>query len=317
MSAPDAVRGGAEVEERSGPVLSIVIPSWNTCGLLRTCLEKIEAANKPSTEIVVVDNGSADGSAEMVAAERPDVLLVRNARNEGFARACNQGMRKSSGRYVLLLNTDTELFVDSLERLVRFLEENAEYGAVAPRLVHADGRTQRTVQAFPNLWTPLFFATPLERWFPHSAELERYFVREWDQESDRDVDQPPAACLLVRRTVLNQIGLFDEDLWLFFNDVDLSKRMAAGGWRTRYLGDVRVVHHVGASTSKFGDFVPEYQRNRLAYYRKHHGRLSGWWVKACVTLAYLDYVARLVVRRRSTDETVGGITRVYLQVMRY
>ena len=131
------------------------------------------------------------------------------------------------------------------------------------------------------------------------------------------MDQPPAACFLVRQAILEDIGLFDERLWLFFNDVDLSKRLAKAGWKTRYLAGARVVHHVGASTKQFGDFVPEYQRNRLIYYRKHHGRVAGWWLKVCVTLAYLDYIALLAMRklRKGDAEPFGPITRVYWSVM--
>ncbi len=294
--------------------LSVVIPSWNTRELLRVCLEKLAAAEKPSSEVIVVENGSADGSGDMVRAGFPDVRLIQNAENLGFAKGCNQGMRAAVGRYVLLLNTDTEVAPDALVRLHRFLEEHAEYGAAAPRLVHANGSTQRTVMAFPGWWTPLFFATPLERWLPRSRELQRYFLAGWDQEDERDVDQPPAACLLLRRRVLEEVGLFDEELWLFFNDVDLSLRMARAGWKTRYLAGAVVVHHVGASTSKFGRFVPVWQQNRLAFYRKHFGRLAAWWVKACVSLAFADFAARQLGRRlaRRAHEPLGPTLREYV-----
>lgn len=295
------------------PEISVVIPSWNTVDLLRTCLEKLSAAEKPLTEVIVVENGSEDGSGAMVAREFPDVQLIINERNEGFAKGCNQGMRAATGRYVLLLNTDTEVAVDAIAKLHGFLEANPEYGAAAPRLIHPDGGTQRTCQAFPNLRTALFFATPFERWFPKSRELERYFMRDWDQEDERDIDQPPAACMLIRSSVLERIGLFDEELWLFFNDVDLSLRMSKDGWKTRYLADALVVHHVGASTSKFGTFVPEYQKNRLHYYRKHHGILGGVFLKACVGFALLDFLAQQLGRklRGQEAEPTGPMLRAY------
>lgn len=298
--------------------ISVVVPSWNTRDHLEACLAALRRARKPPTEVIVVDNASTDGSAELVAEEFPEHTLIRNERNEGFARGSNQGIRAARGRYVLLLNSDAEVHEDALPALYGFLETHPEYAAAAPRLVHPDGRVQRAVQAFPNLWTPLFFATPFERWFPNSREMRRYFMRDWDPERSCDVDQPPAACLLLRREVLEQVGLFDEELWLFFNDVDLSRRMAAAGWRTRYVAAATVVHHVGASTGKFGDFVSVYQRNRLTYYRKHHGRAAGWWVKACVCLAYVDYVAGIWGRRlRGLEaEPVSHITRVWLGVMR-
>jgi len=241
----------------------------------------------------------------MIAETFPSVELVRNARNEGFAIACNQGMRLATGDHVLLLNTDTEMHPSALGLLVDWLERHPEYGAVAPRLVHRSGATQPTCMAFPTIWTPLFFATPLERWFPQSPELRRYFMRDWDQEDSRDVVQPPAAVLLVRRSALDRIGLFDERLWLFYNDVDLSKRLAAAGYRTRYLAEATVVHHVGASTSRYAGFLPEWHRNRLVYFRKHHGRLAGVWVKACVAFTIADLVVRSTWARwrgRPADE---------------
>ena len=297
--------------------ISVVIPSWNTRELLRACLTTLEAAPKPSCEIIVVENGSEDGSREMLEADFPSLRLIVNEENEGFAKGCNQGMRVARGRYVLLLNSDTEIPFDAIERLHGFLEQNEGYGAVAPRLIHPDGRTQATLQAFPNLWTPLFFATPFERWFPDSRELRRYFLRGWSQEDSADVDQPPAACLLIRQAVLDQIGLFDEDLWLFFNDVDLSRRMHAAGWRTRYLAQAEVVHHVGASTSKFGSFVPVWQRNRLAYYRKHYGRAAGWWLKACASFAFLDWCLqqRRAARRGEGGEPLGPTARSFREFL--
>ena len=281
----------------AGPVLSVVIPSWNTRDYLAACLAHLAAAEKPESEVIVVENGSRDGSLELLRAEHPAVRVIANAENQGFARGSNQGMRVARGRYVLLLNTDTEVAPDAVARLVRFLDEHADYAAVAPRLVNRDGTTQRTVQEFPTLRTALYFSTPLERWFPRSRELRRYFMRDWDQESSRDVDQPPAAVLLLRKSVLDQVGLFDEELWLFYNDVDLAKRIRAAGWKTRYLAEATVLHHVGGSTSKFGDFVATWQRDRLRYYRKHHGRLGAWWLKACVTLSFLDWVATQLLCR--------------------
>ena len=298
--------------------LSIVIPSWNTRDYLAACLASLERADLPSNELIIVDNGSVDGSADFVAERHPRATLVRNATNEGFARASNQGMRLARGRYVLLLNTDTEVAPDAIAKLLRFLEEHPEHAAAAPRLVDPDGRTQRTVQEFPNLWTPLFYSTPLERWFPHSRELERYYMRDWDQETSRDVDQPPAACLLIRKSVLDRVGLFDEELWLFYNDVDLARRIKAAGWKTRYLAEGRVLHHVGGSTRKFGGFVVRWQQDRLFYYRKHHGPWAGRWVKTCVFLTFGDWALRQLGRRLTgrAAEEVAPMARVFLEFLR-
>lgn len=300
------------------PEISVVIPSWNTKDYLAACLAHLAAARKPATEVIVVENASHDGSYEYLREHHPDVQVIRNEQNEGFARGSNQGMRVARGRYVLLLNTDTEVFPDAIERLYRFLEEHPGHGAVAPRLVHKDGRTQRTVQEFPTLKTALFFSTPLERWYPESRELRRYFMRDWDQESSRDVDQPPAAVLLLRRSVLEQVGLFDEQLWLFYNDVDLSRRIRAAGHRTHYLAEAKVVHHVGGSTSKFKDFVAVWQRDRLRFYRKHHGRTGQWWLKGCICFTFADWVMARLGERLSgkPSEPIRPMLAKYLELMR-
>ncbi|MEM7306898.1 MAG: glycosyltransferase family 2 protein [Planctomycetota bacterium] len=297
--------------------LSVVIPSWNTRDLTRACLVHLFQADLPATEVIVVDNGSEDDSADMIAAEFPQCVLVRNEKNEGFAGGCNQGMRLAQGRYVLLLNTDTEVAPDAIRLLLTWLEEHAEYGAAAPLLHSPDGSVQPSLKRFPGLATTLFFSTPLERWFPNNRELQRYFMRGESQEQSCDVDQPPAACLLVKKSVLDEIGLFDEELWLFYNDVDLSKRMDRAGYRTRYVAEARVLHHEGASTSKFGRFLPEWQRNRLHYYRKHHGWFGGVWLKGCVALSFADWLVTQLwrrVRRRGGD-TIGETARQFARFL--
>ena len=300
------------------PDVSVVIPSWNTRELLERCLETLFASGGPTLEVLIVDNASEDGSVELVEERYPDVRLIRNSRNEGFAIACNQGMAVAKGRHVLLLNTDTETPVGAISTMADFLDQNEEYGAVAPRLVFPDGRTQRACMEFPSLWTVLFFATPFERWFPESRELRRYFKRDWDHEDTRDIVQPPAAVMMVRHAVLNQVGLFDERLWLFFNDVDLSLRIHQAGWKTRFLAEVAYVHHHGSSTSKFGDFLSQWQRDRLSYYRKHYGLWGSIWVKLCVGFAFLDFAQEQLVRKlkREPHEPVRGLAAKYFGFLR-
>ena len=298
--------------------VSVVVLSWNTRELLAACLEHLFASHPRPAEVIVVDNASEDGSADMVEREFPAAVLVRNAENEGFARGCNIGIERATKRHVFLLNSDTEVAPDAIGLLGAWLDGHPDYGACAPKLVHRDGSVQRTCMRFPNFWTPLFFMTPLERWLPESRELRRYFLRDWDHLSSRDVDQPPAAALMVRREVLEELGAFDEQLWLFFNDVDLSKRMAEAGLRTRYVAEARVVHHVGASTSKFADFAGEYHRNRLVYYRKHFGRLVGPWIKLCVTTSFVDHcLTQWLSRLRGRPaQPVGDVARSFVAFLR-
>ncbi len=299
--------------------VSVVIPSWNTREWLSRCLTALARCGG-ELEIVVVDNASSDGSAELVRSEFSAASLIANAKNEGFARACNQGLAHSSAPFVLFLNSDTEVAPDAIERLTQFLEQHAAYAAAAARLVNPDGSTQRACMNLPGLGTPLWFATPLERCFPNSRELERYFARNFDYEHDGDAQQPPAAALLLRRSTLEAIGAFDESMWLFFNDVDLSKRLALAGWRTRYLCDARVVHAGGASTRQFGAQLERWHLDRLAYFRKHHGWFAGVWVKACTSLAWSDFVwtnlwRRLRGKAELPAEALGPTTRAFVRFL--
>ncbi len=292
--------------------LSVVIPSWNTRELLRGCLRALETTLPHSSEVIVVDNGSTDGSAKMVAQQFQNVRLVRNTRNLGFTVACNQGVSLARGNYVLLLNSDTLVQGDALRRMLLFLECNPYYGACVPRLLNLDNSTQRSMQRLPSIWTPLFTGTPLERWFPSSPERRRYQALDFDYERVGEVENPPAVCLMLRRTALGEDKPLDEKLWLAFSDTDLSRRLWFSGWRIAYLPQARVQHFGGASASQMIDFDANWQRNRLEYFRKHHGPFAGLWVKLCLGLAVVDHSLRELWRRAHGDQD-ECLTSVWLE----
>jgi N-acetylglucosaminyl-diphospho-decaprenol L-rhamnosyltransferase len=192
------------------------------------------------------------------------------------------------------------------------------YGAVAPRLVHPDGTIQRSHMRFPSWLTPLCYGTPYERWFPENREVQRYFALDFDYEVDGDVEQPSAVCLLMRRKALKKTKPLDEDLWLFFNDVDLCRRLAQAGWRIGYLTGAHVIHHGGMSTRQYADLVPEWHKNRLFYYRKHHGRLAGAWLKGCVAWTVADHCVREFWRRAQglEEEPLWPMCQTFAVVLR-
>jgi hypothetical protein len=275
-----------------GPELSIVILSWNTRELTRKCLESLfgpdggraaAAGPTPTFEVIVVDNGSQDESAAMVARDFAAVRLLRNERNEGYARGNNQGIALATAPFVLLLNSDTEVRPGVLAALVGFLRASPGHGAVAPRLVHPDGRVQKSCMRFPDLRVGFMYDSWFERRYGRGRHMRRYFMEDFDHLHDADVEQPPGACLLVRRDLLNRIGGFDESLFLFFNDVELCRAIADAGFKIRYLAGPEVLHHVGSSTAQFRDFVAEWGTNRVRYYRKRHGLLG----VATIKLAFL------------------------------
>ncbi len=255
--------------------LSIVVLSWNTSELLRACLASLRRLPPDlDHEVIVVDNASADGSADMVAREFPEARLIRNEQNLGYAAGNNAGIRASSGRHVLLLNSDTEVAPDAPGLLVSHLEQDPSCGAVGAQLLNPDGTIQRACMRFPNLAVLIGFDTWFGKRFPLKCALERYFYRDFDHASSREVEQPPAAALAVPRRVFDQVGLLDEDLFLFFNDVDLCRRLRAAGFRIHFLAEARVLHHGGASTRGYREFALEWHRNRARYYRRAYGRLA-------------------------------------------
>jgi GT2 family glycosyltransferase len=266
------VSGEGPAPEGPRPDLSVVILSWNTRELLLECLTSVERSlEPPAREVIVVDNASKDGSADAVAAKFPSVKLIRNARNEGYARGNNIGIRASHGRYVLLLNSDTRVSPAAFAELTGFLDDHPGYGAAAARLWNVDGTIQRACMRFPSLCTAVFHDAKPGRWFPDNWILRRHFYRDFDHVDSRDVEQPPGAALCLRRQVLDEVGVLDEELFLFFNDVDLCRRIRRAGWRLRYLADADIVHHGGASTGLYPAFAAEYFRNKIAYFRLHHG----------------------------------------------
>ncbi len=274
------------------PELSLVILSWNTRDLTLACLRALYADQSEfSREVIVVDNGSEDDSADAIAAQFPEVRLLRNAKNEGYSRGNNLGAALAKGRFLCLLNSDTEVRPKALDQMLRFLDCNPEYGAVGPRLVHPDGRVQSACKRFPGLLTAVCFDSFFGSFPPGSWVQRRYLMADFDHLESRDVDQPPGACFMLERALYEELDGMDEELWLFYNDVDLCRRLQAMGKRIRYLASAEVMHHEGASTSSFGKFVVMWNRNRMAYYRKQHG-------------AWTDGYLRLVIRMRALEESI-------------
>ncbi|MHC4516053.1 MAG: glycosyltransferase family 2 protein [Planctomycetota bacterium] len=271
------------------PTLSVVVLSWNTKDLTLACLRSLHAGEpRHPTEVLVIDNASTDGSADAIAEQFPQARLARNDTNRGYAAANNQGASLARGRFLCLLNSDTEVPSGALDALVDFLLEHGDYGAVAPRLSNQDGSVQRACMRFPGLLTALCYDTFLGRFWPGSIVERRYEMADFDHLESRDVDQPPGAAFLMNRQEFLDLGGLDETLFLFFNDVDLCQRLWRQGRRIRYLADVDVVHHRGASTKGFDDFVVTWHRNRMAYYRKRYGPLVVPYMRMIVRLRALQ-----------------------------
>lgn len=258
------------------PTVSVLIVNWNTKEHLHRCLYSLtHYVLRITPEIIVVDNASVDGSAEMVRQEFPQVRLIVNGQNIGYAAANNQAEKVTKGRYLLLLNPDTEVLPDAIAKLVSFAEAHPDAGAVAPKLVYPDGRLQPSVRSFPTPAALLFSALALDKLFairhsPFAAVFGRYRMTWFSYDRIAEVDQPMASALLVRREVWEQIGGMDETMPIFFNDVDFCWRLKKTGWRIYFLPDATIVHHHGASTRLLGiGKALATHRGLLSFYDKH------------------------------------------------
>lgn len=283
-------------------MLSILIVNWNTRDLLRACLRSIRnGCVGLQHEIIVVDNASHDGSAEMVAKEFPEVVLLSEKQNLGFAAGNNRAFQAASGSWIWLLNPDTELLEHSPQKLIEFLEAHPQAGAVASALIDArDSSIQRSCRTFPTpaaLWVQ---ALGLARAFPRSRRFGFYKMGWWNYKTARQVDQPMASSLLLHRSAIYAAGgLFDEQFPIFFNDVDLCWRVKQAGFEIWFLPQSRVKHWGGAATSQIrAPMIRESHQSMRRYYEKWYrgvispgiywptvamfeiaGRFRVWWAK--------------------------------------
>lgn len=230
--------------------LSIIIVNYNTKEFLKGCLKSIyETAKNIKFEICVVDNASDDDSAQMVESNFPDVKLIKNKENFGFAKANNQGIETSTGRYILLLNPDVIVYPGAIEKMVEFMDKNHEAGAIGAKLLNPDGSVQISGYycKFPSVSQVLFFYTALRHISFKIPLLKHRFWHHLDTEKPCEVDQPPGACLMIRGSVIEQVGLLDEVFFLFFNDVDLCYRIKKAGWKIFYYPEAQMLHFGGRS----------------------------------------------------------------------
>jgi GT2 family glycosyltransferase len=264
--------------------LSVVIVSWCSKEYLKSCLAAVpRGAGKLAYEICVVDNNSPDGSADMVRDEFPAVRLIRNDVNRGFAAANNQGLRKAIGRYALLLNPDTCVHEGALEKAVGFMDEHEGAGACGCLLLNEDGSVQHAVRRFPTCTSALAAKTILGTFGLFRKSYERVKMRGERFDRVMEVDQPSGAALFLRRSALDKVGLLDEGFFIFFEEVDLCRRIRDAGYKIYFVPDARITHFGGRSRrrNRAGIIRPGAE-SLLRYFRKHEPRFKS----ACFELVF-------------------------------
>jgi GT2 family glycosyltransferase len=254
--------------------LSIIIVSWNTRDLLLQCLRSIRSNDASLiTEVIVVDNGSTDGSVNAVREQFPDVRIIENETNVGFARANNQAIVVSCGRYICLINSDVKLDDRCLPLLHQHMEANPEVGILGPKIFNTDRTLQASFRTFPSLWSTFCRALALDTILSPSHWLPTHDIE--PNCRAREVDILSGCFWVVRRSALEQVGLLDEQFFMYAEDKDWCKRFRRAGWRLVYFPAASAIHYGGASSSgQRTRFDVEYVRANVKYWRKHHGRTA-------------------------------------------
>ena len=263
--------------------LSIIIVSWNVRSLLEKCLASIveSLGGEPAQttcryEVIVVDNGSTDGTLELLDHAFPWGVVIRNSLNVGFSKANNQGLAAGRGRYLLLLNPDTEIVGDSLSRMMSHLDAGPDIGALGPTLRYGDGSLQSSRRRFPTYATGFFESTILGQWWPQHRLLTRYFVRDAGDDETQDVDWLVGACLMIRRDAYSQVGPLDERFFMYSEEVEFQHRLRAAGWRVVYLPAAQVIHYEGKSSEQvFAKRLIMFHTSKVQLYEKLFGRPRG------------------------------------------
>jgi GT2 family glycosyltransferase len=252
--------------------ISIVVVSWNASKYLEECLTSIEHLNLGvSVEIIVVDNDSHDGTPEMVSQNFPQVKLIRNSANRGFAAANNIGIRAAQGRYLALVNSDVNVPSDCLEHLYDFLEQNPAVGVVGPRMLGPDGHIGRSYMRFPTVWNCLCTALCLDVLFRGHPLFSGVLMTRFKADTTSDVDVLNGWFLMIRRQALEDTGVLDENFFMYGEDIDWSYRFRKAGWRRVYCSEARALHYGGASSAGAPTrFYIEMHRANMQYWRKHH-----------------------------------------------
>jgi N-acetylglucosaminyl-diphospho-decaprenol L-rhamnosyltransferase len=294
------------------PDITSILVSYNTSPLLGRLFAALDAARGMlRLQIIIVDNASRDDSVAILRSHHPDVELIENQTNVGFGRANNQALPLVRGRYVLLLNTDAFVSPDTLQKTVNFMDATPRCGVVGVKLVGPDGSLQPSCRYFPTPWNSFLVTSGLFRFFSSVRLVDDL---SWDHATIRECDWVPGCYYLIRREVIDQVGLFDPRYFMYFEEVDHCRAVRKAGWSVIYYPWTQVIHIGGESAvssaplTHAGRQISALQiESELLYFRKHHG-LSGVLTSVCLTmLAYSVKACSALIKRRDPAESAAAI----------
>jgi N-acetylglucosaminyl-diphospho-decaprenol L-rhamnosyltransferase len=256
--------------------LSIIIVTWNSEDEIENCLDSIlKFVKNINYEIIVVDNYSNDCTLDKLNKYKSNIFkIIKLNENFGYTKGVNSGIENATGNYILLLNPDVEILEDSINILFDFLKDNINYGAVCPLLRYANGGIQHSIRNFPDYKTFFFEFTLLSLFFSNSKLFGSWRMMYFDFNKDQDVNQPMAAALMIKKEVLKIVSNFDNRFTMFFNDVDICKKIIDNGFKIRYLKNSKMIHKKGTSIYKDRkNMIDIWNKDCIKYFRKYHNNI--------------------------------------------
>ena len=279
--------------------LSVIIVNYNVEHFLEQCIDSALVASKNvSTEIIVVDNNSVDGSLQMMADKFPDITLIANKDNVGFSKANNQGIRISKGEYILLLNPDTIVEADTFAKTVAFMDSHTEAGGLGVKMLDGKGRfLPESKRGLPTPQAAFYKMFGFSKIFPKSKKFASYHQGHLSNDETHEVEILAGAFMLMRKTTLDKVGLLDEDFFMYGEDIDLSYRIILGGYKNYYFAETRIIHYKGESTKKNTvNYVYVFYNAMVIFAKKHYSKenakLFSLLINAAIILrAFVSVVA--------------------------
>ncbi|WP_010494546.1 glycosyltransferase family 2 protein [Paenibacillus elgii] len=281
--------------------LSIIILNYNTRELTLNCLKSIYLSETTYTyEVILIDNNSMDNSVEAIREAFPSVHLICNDVNVGYSKANNQGMRVAKGRYVLLLNSDTVIQPDTLHTMIQFMDQHEHIGAAGCKVVLPDGALDKACRrGFPTPSASFYYAFGFSKLFPDNPKFNQYQLTHLDQDKDYPVDCLVGAFMMVRKEAIDQVGMLDEQFFMYGEDIDWCYRIKQGGWNIYYYPYTQITHYKGASSRrKPFKIIYEFHRAMYLFHQKHYRMNYSFFVNFLVYSGItVKFLASLLLNR--------------------
>lgn len=276
--------------------VSIIIVNYNTCRLTINAIDSVKRSmTKYRYEVILVDNHSTDHSVKSIKAKHQDIKLIENDQNVGFAVANNQAMKMATGRYILLLNSDTEIRPDTLEVMLEYMDQRPNIGASGCKVLLPNGNLDKACRrGFPTPSASFYYLFGLSKRFPNNPKFTQYHLEHLSHEKEHPVDSLVGAFMLVRRKAIDEVGLLDENFFMYGEDIDWCYRIKQAGWDIYYYPETSIIHYKGASSSKRKPFklIYEFHRAMFLFHKKHYQKHYSIFVNFAV---YSGIFVRLMI----------------------